>query len=70
MACARAIVAPDQPNIREIFDHGKSALLFKPDEPGAMWRAIEWLAAEPELRERLGHAARKTLKGARLYAEW
>lgn len=62
MACGRAIVAPDQPNIREILDHGESALLFNPNEPDAMWRAIRQLAAEPELRERLGHAARRTLE--------
>jgi glycosyltransferase involved in cell wall biosynthesis len=58
MACGRAIVAPDQPNIREILTHGETAILFDPDEPGALWRAIRLLAADPKLRERLGRAAR------------
>jgi glycosyltransferase involved in cell wall biosynthesis len=62
MACARAIVAPDQPNITEILDHNETALLFDPLEPSALWDAIKQLAAQPELRKRLGCAARRTLK--------
>jgi glycosyltransferase involved in cell wall biosynthesis len=61
MACGRAIVAPNQPNIREVLDDGETALLFDPDEPGAVWRAIKRLADHPELRERLGRAALHTL---------
>ena len=61
MAAARAIVAPDQPNIREILEHGRTALLFDPARPGAMWAAIRQLAADPALRERLGAAARAEL---------
>lgn len=62
MGCGRAIVAPDRPNIREILDDGASALLFDPDEPGALWRAIRRLAGDPELRERLAEGARQTLE--------
>ena len=58
MAAARAIVAPDQPNIREILEHGRTALLFDPGDPGAAWRAVSRLAADPGLRARLGEAAR------------
>jgi glycosyltransferase involved in cell wall biosynthesis len=61
MACGRAIVAPDQPNIREILSDGETALLFDPDQPGALWRAIRRLADDPEQRERLGRAARDAL---------
>jgi glycosyltransferase involved in cell wall biosynthesis len=62
MACGRAIVAPDQPNIREILTDGETALLFDPADPAALWSAIRRLAADPELRERLGRAARSTLE--------
>ncbi|HTT81707.1 MAG TPA: glycosyltransferase family 4 protein [Stellaceae bacterium] len=62
MACGRAIVAPDQPNIREIIDNGETGVLFDPDEPGALWRAIRALAADPARRERLGRAARVRLE--------
>jgi glycosyltransferase involved in cell wall biosynthesis len=61
MACGRAIVAPDQPNIREILTNEENALLFDPDKPASLWQAIRRLAADPELRERLGYAAREIL---------
>ncbi|MCO6414976.1 glycosyltransferase family 4 protein [Siccirubricoccus sp. KC 17139] len=58
MAAGRAIVAPDQPNIREVLRDGETALLFDPAAPGAMWAAVERLARDPALRARLGAAAR------------
>ena len=61
MACGRAIVAPDQPNIREILSSGKTALLFDPEDRGALWRAISCLADDHRLREQLGSSARQAL---------
>jgi glycosyltransferase involved in cell wall biosynthesis len=61
MAAARAIVAPDQPNLREVLTHEHDALLFDPAEAGGFWRTVERLAAEPALRARLGAAARRTV---------
>ena len=58
MAAGRAIVAPDQPNIREILRHEETALLFDPAEPTALPAAIRRLAGDSELRARLGAAAR------------
>ncbi len=63
MAAGRAIVAPDQPNIREILAHERTALLFDPDRPGALWEAVARLLADPALRQRLGMAARQALIG-------
>jgi glycosyltransferase involved in cell wall biosynthesis len=62
MACGRAIVAPDQPNIREILLDGENAILFDAEERGALWHAIRRLANDRELRERLGQAARRDLE--------
>jgi glycosyltransferase involved in cell wall biosynthesis len=62
MASGRAIVAPDQPNIREILTHEETAILFDPDDPPALWRAISRLVWDPQLRERLGRAARRALE--------
>ena len=62
MACGRAIVAPDQPNIREILTDGETAVLFEPANPDALWNAIKRLAGDPELRERLGRGARRALE--------
>jgi len=58
MAAGCPIVAPDQPNLREVLEDGRTALLFDPTRPSAMWEKISRLAADPELRVRLGAAAR------------
>jgi glycosyltransferase involved in cell wall biosynthesis len=62
MAAGCAIVAPDQPNIREILQHEHTALLFDPDDPNAMWQSIRRLATDPALRRTLGEAARAELE--------
>jgi glycosyltransferase involved in cell wall biosynthesis len=62
MAAGCAIVGPDQPNIREILTHAKTALLFNPSAPGAMWESIKTLIADADLRRRLGEAARAHLE--------
>lgn len=59
MAAGQAIIAPDQPNIREVLEQGRTALLFDPASPDAMWQGIETLARDASLRARLGAAARK-----------
>jgi glycosyltransferase involved in cell wall biosynthesis len=58
MAAGRAIVAPDQPNLREVLEHEHTALLFDSTKEEAMWAAVERLATDPALRARLGAAAR------------
>ncbi len=64
MAAGCAIVAPDQPNIREILADGDTALLFDPAEPSAQWAAIARLLRDPPLRVALGQAARARLIAA------
>lgn len=61
MAAGRAIIAPDQPNLRELLEHGLTALLFDPADPDGMWRAVLRLALDAPLREALGRAARADL---------
>lgn len=61
MATGRAIVAPDQPNLRELLDDGRTALLFDParEPPGeAMRDAVQRLVRDPALRAKLGAAAK------------
>jgi glycosyltransferase involved in cell wall biosynthesis len=58
MAAGKAIVAPDQANIREILAAGDSALLFDCDSPDAMTSAVLRLTNDAGLRTRLGSAAR------------
>lgn len=63
LALAKPIVAPDQPNIREILSHEQQALLFDPDDPDAAGRAVMRLCEDLGLRRRLGQA------GPRLIAD-
>ena len=62
MAAGCAIVAPDQPNIREILQHERTALLFDPESHTSRWSAIERLIGDADLRARLGAAARHELQ--------
>ena len=61
MALGRAIVAPDQGNIREVLTHEENGLLFGPDDENAYRAAVERLCADDALRQRLGEAARRTM---------
>jgi glycosyltransferase involved in cell wall biosynthesis len=58
MAAGKAIVAPDQPNIREILTDDVNCVLFPPGDYGAMGAAILRLAKNRGLRARLGASAR------------
>ena len=62
MALGRAIVAPDQDNLREILTADENALLFDADDDGAFRAAILRLCREPELRARLGAAAADSIE--------
>ena len=64
MALGKAIVAPDQPNIRELLDAEVSALLFDPQSRASLIAAIRRLGDDPDLRKRVGAEARRTI-GAR-----
>jgi glycosyltransferase involved in cell wall biosynthesis len=61
MATAKAIVAPDQPNIRELLSDEENALLFDPRDDNAFAAACNRLARDPALRERLAERARQTV---------
>lgn len=62
MAMARAIVAPDQPNIREILQDGRDAVLFSPQDKESFAAAVVKLAADPALRARLAAGATDTVR--------
>jgi glycosyltransferase involved in cell wall biosynthesis len=66
MALGKAIVAPNQPNIREILTHEVDALLFEPGSPEAMATAILRLAEDAPLRDKLGRSARATIANRHL----
>ena len=61
MAAGLVIVAPDQPNIREILTDRADALLIDPDRPEALAAAVIELCQDQALREKLAAAARGTI---------
>ncbi len=58
MAAGRAIVAPGTPEVRELLEHERTALLFDPAENGSLLRIAARLITDPTLRTQLGEAAR------------
>ncbi len=62
MALGRAVLAPDQPNIREVLLDGVNALLFDPACEAAFRSALARLCRDGQLRARLGAEAAATLR--------
>jgi glycosyltransferase involved in cell wall biosynthesis len=65
MALGRAVVAPDQPNIREVLDDGVNALLFDPTSETSFRTTLARLCGDAALRTELGNGARKTIEERR-----
>ncbi len=59
MACERPVIAAASGGIPEIIDDGINGLLVPPGAPAALATAIERLKNEPELRHKVGRAARQ-----------
>lgn len=62
MALGRAIIAPDQPNIREILTDGETAQLFNPASEASFRDALRRLCTEVTLRAKLGEAAERAVR--------
>ena len=62
MALGHAIVAPDQPNLKEVLAHNETALLFDPADAQAFKAAIAKLVRDVDLRENLGTNAAKAVR--------
>jgi glycosyltransferase involved in cell wall biosynthesis len=60
-ACARPLIVTDVPGCRHFVRHGLEGLLVKPDDVGGLADALARLAHDPELRQRMGAAARLRL---------
>jgi glycosyltransferase involved in cell wall biosynthesis len=56
LACGAPLVTGDTPAARELLRDGESAVLVRPGDAAALAAAVRRLAADPELRRRLGHA--------------
>ena len=60
MACGRAVIASNAGGAREIFTPGVDALVHAPGNAGDLAARIVELARDPQARQRIGQAGRKT----------
>jgi phosphatidylinositol alpha-1,6-mannosyltransferase len=58
MAAGKPVIATSLPGVRRVVDDGQNGLLVPPDDASALAAAITRLAADSELRRRLGTAGR------------
>jgi glycosyltransferase involved in cell wall biosynthesis len=61
LALGKAIVAPAQPNIKEILSHEKNALLFDPAHPEQLAASIHRLCTDTALRLHVADGARAAI---------
>jgi glycosyltransferase involved in cell wall biosynthesis len=61
MGMEKCIVAPDQPNIREILTDGKTGLLFRPGDKEELRAALRKAISQVERRADLGRNARQAI---------
>jgi glycosyltransferase involved in cell wall biosynthesis len=59
MGMAIPVVAPSYAPIQEVLRDGENALLFEPQDTNGLYRALETLINDEELRGRLGEVARR-----------
>lgn len=60
-AAGRACIATDVPGSRDQIRHGENGLLVPPEDSRALATALQTLVSSPDLRDRLGAAARQTV---------
>jgi glycosyltransferase involved in cell wall biosynthesis len=60
-ACARPLVVTDVPGCRHFVRDGIEGLVVRREDPAALAAALDLLARDPEMRQRMGEAARLRL---------
>jgi len=61
LVLGKPIVAPRAPNILELLDDGKNAVLFDDNVPGSLEQTLTQVCSDEELRKRLAVNARETI---------
>lgn len=59
LAAGRVVVAPRIPAVQELVSHGETGWLYKPGKPRRLAAALDELAADPALAERLAAAGQQ-----------
>ena len=66
LACGKTILAPAQPNIAELLEHERNAILFDDGDDRAFACALQRLCEDAALRARLAREAAATIERLRL----
>jgi glycosyltransferase involved in cell wall biosynthesis len=66
LAAGKPVVAPRTPNLEEVVTGDESVLFFAPDDREGLVRALDRLASDPALRDRLAAGARAVIVERRL----
>lgn len=61
LCMGKAIIAPDMPNIRELLEDDKNALLFDSEDVGKLAQLLRRVMSDAELRHRLEAAANQSI---------
>jgi glycosyltransferase involved in cell wall biosynthesis len=61
LALGKAVVGPKQPNLQEVLTDGDNALLFDPQQPGALEAALSSLCNDTALRERIAAGSARSI---------
>ena len=69
MARGRAVVAPRTEPIETVVRHGENGLLFDPQDAADLRAQLARLANDSDLCERLGQAARETVRARHTWVE-
>jgi glycosyltransferase involved in cell wall biosynthesis len=67
MALGKCVVAPDQPNVREILEHGVNGYLFPPDDPERLRSTLVEAIEDETSRERIARGAAETVRERRYF---
>ena len=62
MALKKCIIAPDTENIRDLLQPGETGVLFEPESPLSLSKALIHLLEDAKLREKIGSRAHEAVK--------
>ncbi len=67
MAMGKAVLVPDQPNLREVITEGKNGMLIPLNDPNGFARAVTDLAMNPTLRQSISQGALDTIQNGKYF---
>ncbi len=67
MAMGKAVLMPDQPNLREVIIEGQNGMFIPKDDPNGFAKAVTALATNPALQQKISCGAIETIQQGRYF---